>query len=108
MVKEYEITVWLDCEYCFTHKYSPEEIISLTWTNMPDDLFNDIMSDLMEYSNQADLKNITEEDYCNNARLDWDGFRLDSNAVAENGYDDCVPIIVTVNLDFDKIMRRPE
>ena len=62
MVKEYEITVWLDCEYCFTHKYSPEEIISLTWTNMPDDLFNDIMSDLMEYSNQADLKNITEED----------------------------------------------
>ena len=47
MVKEYEITVWLDCEYCFTHKYSPEEIISLTWTNMPDDLFNDIIRETL-------------------------------------------------------------
>lgn len=91
MTKEYFVTVWLDCEYCFTHKYSDDDILGLIWKNMPDDTYNEIIEDF-------EVAQITEEQFIASSLVRYgpDSFVLDKSVV--DRYEDCVPIKVGFSL----------
>ena len=95
MGKEYFVTVWLDCEYCFIHKYEDDDILELIWKNMSDDTYEEIKEDL-------DVPKITEEQFIASSRISLgsNSFVLDKSVLDK--YDDCVPIIVGFSISLDE------
>lgn len=99
MGKEYFVTVWLDCEYCFTHKYSDDDILGLIWNNMPDDTYNEIREDF-------EVSKITEEQFIASSLVSYgpDSFRLDQSVL--DRYEDCVPIKVGFTISQQALVEK--
>ena len=95
MVKEYFVTVWLDCEYCFIHKYEDDDILENNKKNMSDETYNEIKEDF-------DVPKITEEQFIASSRISLgpNSFVLDKSVLDK--YYDCVPIIVGFSISLDE------
>lgn len=104
MKEKYYTTIWVDCEWCITRKFSEEEILRAIWYELSDETFDEIISDIQSKFDLDEFY-LKDEDFYKIARIEWeDGIEL---AVRELGKctatDNCVPINIYFRIDFDKV-----
>ena len=104
MKLQYDITVWVNCEYCLTRKYSDEDIMKMIWLNMPDETYDKIVEDLN--NNGIEIEDMSEQNFYQWAKIDYScrmPFFLDRQALDGYTADEDTAIGIVIAIETDRI-----